>query len=348
MCCRDHDHCDNIPAGQTKYNLTNADFFTRLNCGCDRRFRQCLRDINSTTSNRVGRIYFTLRNKCYFDDHPIVKCEAYDTDVFVKRCIQYQLDMEQPRRYQWFDTPLYRDKKERDAMNDEENYIWIDVVAFHGKPVALGTFEIVSQMIVSLIVSDTFWTYYCGSWKIWQIINAVWIDFIWLRLGFYHLSVFFPLYCMNFTMLNWCSSILLMMILLCAHLLLPVDLHLTRSQDNGLLRYWQSVVCVVFAFSNRFLILRYWRAYWTAHSIHHISLTIISLFTNTSKCHRLLDTCTVHQKNRCHHIKDRCCVKKWNGKMSGTGTRNFTYPIGHCYLTILSWLSLWASNLRFL
>lgn len=123
MCCRDHDHCDNIPAGQTKYNLTNADFFTRLNCGCDRRFRQCLRDINSTTSNRVGRIYFTLRNKCYYDDHPIVKCEAYDTDVFVKRCIQYRLDMDQPKRYQWFDTPLYRDKEERDAMHDEENYI---------------------------------------------------------------------------------------------------------------------------------------------------------------------------------------------------------------------------------
>lgn len=74
-------------------------------------------------SNRVGRIYFTLRNKCYDEDYPIIKCETYDTDVFVKRCVQYQLDMDQPKRYQWFDILLYRDKKERDAMSDEENYI---------------------------------------------------------------------------------------------------------------------------------------------------------------------------------------------------------------------------------
>lgn len=123
MCCRTHDNCDNIPAGETKYNLTNNDYFTRLNCDCDREFRNCLRNINSTVSNAVGRVYFTLRGKCYYDDNPIIKCEAYDTDYFVKRCIQYELDMRQPKRYQWFDIPLYRDKDERDAMRDEDNII---------------------------------------------------------------------------------------------------------------------------------------------------------------------------------------------------------------------------------
>lgn len=29
-CCREHDKCgDNIPAGQTKYNLTNSDQYTK-------------------------------------------------------------------------------------------------------------------------------------------------------------------------------------------------------------------------------------------------------------------------------------------------------------------------------
>lgn len=28
-CCRDHDHCDNIPAGEEKYGLKNNDWFTR-------------------------------------------------------------------------------------------------------------------------------------------------------------------------------------------------------------------------------------------------------------------------------------------------------------------------------
>ena len=29
MCCRDHDHCENIPGGGEKYGLTNNDLFTR-------------------------------------------------------------------------------------------------------------------------------------------------------------------------------------------------------------------------------------------------------------------------------------------------------------------------------
>ena len=28
-CCREHDHCDNIAAGESKYGLKNDDYFTR-------------------------------------------------------------------------------------------------------------------------------------------------------------------------------------------------------------------------------------------------------------------------------------------------------------------------------
>lgn len=119
MCCRDHDHCDNIPAGESKYNLTNRDYFTVLNCDCDRNFQKCLRDINSKMSNRIGRMYFTLRNHCYYDDKPIVKCDEYDTEVFLHRCVHYLLDDSKPKLYQWFDLPLYYSKMERNAIDDD-------------------------------------------------------------------------------------------------------------------------------------------------------------------------------------------------------------------------------------
>lgn len=124
MCCRDHDHCDNIAAGETKHNLTNRDYFTVLDCDCDHQFHQCLRKIDSKESNRIGRMYFTLRNHCYHEDSPIMNCEEYDTEVFLYRCIQYKLDQSQPKRFQWFDLPLYYDKKERDAVDDDEIYYY--------------------------------------------------------------------------------------------------------------------------------------------------------------------------------------------------------------------------------
>lgn len=119
MCCRDHDHCDNIPAGETKYNLTNRDYFTVLDCDCDSQFHSCLKKINSKESNRIGRMYFTLRNHCYHDDNPIIRCDEYDTEVFLHRCIHYILDDTQAKRYQWFDLPLYYDRNERDALDDD-------------------------------------------------------------------------------------------------------------------------------------------------------------------------------------------------------------------------------------
>ncbi|KAL1396449.1 hypothetical protein pipiens_010501 [Culex pipiens pipiens] len=73
-CCRDHDHCDNIPAGEMKYGLTNDDYFTRLHCKCDRDFQQCLKKINTTLSNRLGSFYFAVRDKCYKKQYPIVDC----------------------------------------------------------------------------------------------------------------------------------------------------------------------------------------------------------------------------------------------------------------------------------
>lgn len=114
MCCRDHDNCDNIAAGQTAHNLTNDDYFTRLHCNCDKEFYKCLYTINTKLSNRIGYIYFLLRDRCYKEDFPIVECLDYETKLFVRRCDKYMLNESKSKLYQWFDLPLYHGKS-----NDE-------------------------------------------------------------------------------------------------------------------------------------------------------------------------------------------------------------------------------------
>ncbi|GBP00579.1 Phospholipase A(2) [Eumeta japonica] len=76
VCCREHDHCpDVMRAGESRHNLTNTSYFTRLSCDCDETFRQCLHDANTTTANRVGLLYFdAIGTKCYREDYPITGC----------------------------------------------------------------------------------------------------------------------------------------------------------------------------------------------------------------------------------------------------------------------------------
>uniref|UniRef100_A0A1W7RA04 Phospholipase A2 n=1 Tax=Hadrurus spadix TaxID=141984 RepID=A0A1W7RA04_9SCOR len=74
-CCREHDHCDNIPAGKTKYGLKNEGVFTMMNCKCEEKFGKCLDDIDGIISSKpvsaVKYVYFELYgNGCYN-----VKCE---------------------------------------------------------------------------------------------------------------------------------------------------------------------------------------------------------------------------------------------------------------------------------
>nr|A0A1L4BJ46.1 RecName: Full=Phospholipase A2 hemilipin; AltName: Full=Phosphatidylcholine 2-acylhydrolase; AltName: Full=Phospholipase A(2); Contains: RecName: Full=Phospholipase A2 large subunit; Contains: RecName: Full=Phospholipase A2 small subunit; Flags: Precursor [Hemiscorpius lepturus]API81335.1 venom toxin [Hemiscorpius lepturus] len=72
-CCRTHDHCDYIGAGETKYGLTNKSFFTKLNCKCEAAFDQCLKESidraeGSAKSSMEGlhSFYFnTYSPECY-------------------------------------------------------------------------------------------------------------------------------------------------------------------------------------------------------------------------------------------------------------------------------------------
>ncbi|VEN37455.1 unnamed protein product [Callosobruchus maculatus] len=76
---KNHDFCPEIIEGyQTKYNLTNPSFYTRLHCSCDQAFYECLKTVNSRTSNQIGTIYFTaLGTKCYKEEYPVTGCSKY-------------------------------------------------------------------------------------------------------------------------------------------------------------------------------------------------------------------------------------------------------------------------------
>ncbi|CAH1105952.1 unnamed protein product [Psylliodes chrysocephalus] len=66
-CCQAHDKCPDVVKGfGTKGNLRNPNFYTRLNCNCDKQFYVCLKKANTKASNEIGNIYFNkLHTKCF-------------------------------------------------------------------------------------------------------------------------------------------------------------------------------------------------------------------------------------------------------------------------------------------
>lgn len=78
QCCRAHDHCDNIASGETKHGLRNNDLFTRLHCRCDQEFKYCLKQTKNSISHTIGMTYFTVRDRCYKKEYPMLECQKYD------------------------------------------------------------------------------------------------------------------------------------------------------------------------------------------------------------------------------------------------------------------------------
>ncbi|XP_026727478.1 phospholipase A2-like [Trichoplusia ni] len=109
ICCRAHDHCpDIIPGGETKYNLTNNAFYTRLHCTCDIDFLECLRSANTKVAKYIGITYFdALKTKCFKEDYPITKCNKKG-GWFNAKCTEYEFDKSGKPTYQWFDVPNFK------------------------------------------------------------------------------------------------------------------------------------------------------------------------------------------------------------------------------------------------
>uniref|UniRef100_A0A8D8QW17 phospholipase A2 n=1 Tax=Cacopsylla melanoneura TaxID=428564 RepID=A0A8D8QW17_9HEMI len=67
LCCRKHDSCRlTIPGFGRKYNYFNFKPFTLSYCGCDHRFRTCLKLADSGAANLVGKLFFNvIQTKCF-------------------------------------------------------------------------------------------------------------------------------------------------------------------------------------------------------------------------------------------------------------------------------------------
>ncbi|XP_031635610.1 uncharacterized protein LOC116348678 [Contarinia nasturtii] len=111
-CWNQHDSCDSIGAQDTKYGLTNSENRRFWHCNCDMEFYHCLHRVNSTLSNNIGEMNFNYNYRCYRFDMKIKKCNEYATNphTLQERCIQYQLNLNSPRKTQWFDLPFYSGK----------------------------------------------------------------------------------------------------------------------------------------------------------------------------------------------------------------------------------------------
>ncbi|KAF8791819.1 phospholipase A2-like [Argiope bruennichi] len=104
-CCREHDYCDDIiRPGRTKHNLINPFGTTRLHCKCDEALRNCFRKVNSVVSNSVGYIFFSLlQTQCFDFEYPATGCLLWRRGAVRLYCVKYELQEDQPKRWQWFD-----------------------------------------------------------------------------------------------------------------------------------------------------------------------------------------------------------------------------------------------------
>ncbi|XP_039752201.1 phospholipase A2-like isoform X2 [Pararge aegeria] len=107
-CCRDHDNCaEYIAAGDTKFNLTNNSYYTRLSCDCDESFRRCLLKADTKSSTTIGYMYFNVvGTRCYRKDYLTTGCKVQGGWLNTK-CVEYSYDKSSVKTYQWFDVPNF-------------------------------------------------------------------------------------------------------------------------------------------------------------------------------------------------------------------------------------------------
>lgn len=70
--------------------------------------------INTVIRPHLAEIYMLgFINICYKEDYPMVKCLKFiDSDMNHTRCVNYELDKSQPKRYQFFDVPFIHQSSE--------------------------------------------------------------------------------------------------------------------------------------------------------------------------------------------------------------------------------------------
>lgn len=125
LCCRTFHKCDAFKRETTNhtFDITNKSYIRH--CGCENSFKKCLSNLNTTLSNEIAFMHSLNSTKCYTRDHPIIKCNqtfnehselksapllglmnSTEREMFLKRCLKYDVDKSQPQQLQVFDVPF--------------------------------------------------------------------------------------------------------------------------------------------------------------------------------------------------------------------------------------------------
>lgn len=117
LCCRSLHKCD--AHERVELNLTNV--WPLWHCECVDSFYTCLNNLNTTISNEFVFIHSINTTKCFLNDHPIIKCNKFETysdlqlfklsnfderEKYFKRCIKYELDQNRTEEMQIFDVTV--------------------------------------------------------------------------------------------------------------------------------------------------------------------------------------------------------------------------------------------------
>lgn len=81
MCCREHDkHCPlRIKPMKKKYHRMNFSLKVKSGCECEKRFKECLEKVKTSTSTNIFKIYFNGYNP------DCIKLRPYTYEECVKR-----------------------------------------------------------------------------------------------------------------------------------------------------------------------------------------------------------------------------------------------------------------------
>lgn len=117
LCCRTLHKCDALK----RHELNHTNLWPMWHCECVRSFHTCLNNLNTTLSNEFAFIHSVNTTKCFSNDHPIVKCKRLqqysdssklfkssnldELEKHFKRCIKYELNLNQREELQIFDVP---------------------------------------------------------------------------------------------------------------------------------------------------------------------------------------------------------------------------------------------------
>lgn len=129
-CCREHDHSgDNIPAFETKHNITNYLPYTMTECVYDRKFFNCLQNVSSFPSVTVGTLFFDVLNtKCFEYGHPTKCAERNFWRIFLLKdpCVKKEPDTSKPKEWHIESPPSFlekfiEEKKQERSKNSSES-----------------------------------------------------------------------------------------------------------------------------------------------------------------------------------------------------------------------------------